>query len=120
MFLRYNLFTFSWAIIVAILSIVAGGAKSNIDVSFLDKIVHAFMYAVLCLLMIVGYTKQYTFRFLKFKPILWAIVFSCTYGIILEVIQHFIPDRSFDVMDMIANAAGSLIGLLAFYIIYKL
>jgi len=42
----------------------------------------------------------------------WAVA-GITYGIVMEFIQkYFIPNRSFDIGDIIADAAGSLLGLI--------
>ena len=56
--------------------------------------------------------KKYTAA-QKLKNIfLWIGIFCLGYGIVMEFVQkYFIPNRSFDVGDIIADAAGSAIGV---------
>ena len=42
----------------------------------------------------------------------WVALGSSVYGIIMEYIQkYFIPNRSFDLLDIIADTIGSIAGL---------
>jgi VanZ family protein len=49
------------------------------------------------------------------QRLMWTIVFLCfLYGVMMEFVQkYFIPNRSFDVGDIVADLVGSLIGYLA-------
>lgn len=42
------------------------------------------------------------------------LLFGITVGICLEFLQHFIPNRSFELTDMLFNALGASLGLLAY------
>ena len=44
------------------------------------------------------------------RAVLLAIVISSLYGISDEYHQLFVPGRSFDVLDMLADAIGSVVG----------
>ena len=45
--------------------------------------------------------------------LLWIALGSSVYGIIMEYIQkYFIPNRSFDLVDILADTIGSIAGLL--------
>lgn len=45
---------------------------------------------------------------------LLAIAATVVYGVLDEIHQRFVPGRSFDVYDMIADAAGGLTFLIVF------
>ena len=120
MFLKFNALAIIWATIVFFISVVAGSAQTSINVVGMDKFIHTGIYALLCLQLIVGFSKQHSFRLLKFNPVIGAVIVSATYGILLEFVQYFIPERSFDIYDMLANALGAFIGWLVFLVIYKL
>lgn len=42
-------------------------------------------------------------------PMIWVFIYACVLAVAVEVVQMFIPYRTFDVWDMIAGAAGSLL-----------
>jgi VanZ family protein len=122
MFFRYNLFTIIWALLILFLVLMPGKSMPETDIwdmlSF-DKLAHMFVFAILTLLMIIGFTKQYTYRTFRFSPVKYALIFSISYGIILESIQMLAPDRALEIYDYMANTIGSFTGYGLFYIIYR-
>ena len=50
------------------------------------------------------------------NPRIWKnfFLFGLLAGIILESLQQFIPNRSFEIMDMIVNGLGASLGLLGY------
>ena len=46
----------------------------------------------------------------SWRAVLLAIVIATLYGVSDEYHQRFVPGRSFDVLDMVADTIGSLIG----------
>ncbi len=101
------------------LTLLAGGASSNIDGIPLDKIIHAFMFMIQSLLIIIGLKKQNTSCHLKFNAVKVAIVSSTIFGIVVELLQGLAPGRSMEFSDMLANFCGSLLGYVFFYLIYR-
>jgi VanZ family protein len=77
-----------------------------------DKWVHIGMFGIMALLLCwAAYKKKNWLQDLK-KAFIWIGVFCLAYGIIMEFVQrYFIPNRSFDVGDIIANGAGSVAGV---------
>ncbi|MBK6265186.1 VanZ family protein [Marivirga sp. S37H4] len=122
MFLRYNLFAILWILLILLLGLAPGESMpaTNIwDFLSFDKVAHFSVFAILAFLLIIGFTKQYTFRFVRYKAEILAIVFSVIYGIAIEVAQSFIPGRGVEYADVFANSLGALSGWLIFYLIYK-
>lgn len=120
MILKYNFYTICWACIIFIISVVTVGSNANIEIAFFDKLVHAGMYGILALLMIVGFLKQRSYNYIRFNAIQLSVVITVLYGVLIEIIQGFTPDRSFDWLDMVANTLGAFIGFGLFIVIYKL
>lgn len=84
-----------------------------------DTFVHAFMFSVLIFLMTVGLAKQYTLLKIKHYPIRYALLISSTFGISIEVLQHFfVVGRQGDMYDVLANTIGCLIGIVLFKWVY--
>jgi VanZ family protein len=122
MILRYNAFTIAWGLFIMLVTLAPGKDMPYINLweMMFDKAAHGFVFLVLTLLMVVGFSKQSTSLKLKMEPVKYALLVSILYGLLLESIQGIIPDRSFDVKDILANTAGCFSGILLFYIIYKL
>ena len=88
-----------------------------INIPFADKIIHFFLYFLLVILIMIGALRKVK-TILTIRHFLFAFFISLFYGFLLEVLQDLVfIMRSADFMDVIANSAGSFIGLLTFYYI---
>jgi VanZ family protein len=79
----------------------------------IDKVAHAIAYSTLCVICCWSFRQVFE---KKLQPVqIWSIAgFSFMYGLSIEIVQHFLPHRSFDPFDMLANAVGVLIGAVIF------
>jgi len=118
MSLRFNAYAVLWALLIAVLSLSSDvGAAENYGANF-DKVVHTILYCFFVTIMIVGFKKQKWYN-LKVYAVWVALSFSIFYGILMEVIQSYIPSRGFAILDILYNSIGSLLGLGLFYLIYR-
>ena len=105
--LRKKWLAAGWLILISILFCLPGSAfprQSWLDGLHLDKWVHVGFFALLVLAWLLAFRL----------PAALLIGFALTYGILVEVVQHrWIANRSFDVWDVVADAAGIALG---FYI----
>ncbi|PVY37228.1 VanZ like protein [Pontibacter virosus] len=86
-----------------------------------DSFAHAFMFAVLTYLMVVGLKKQHTFMRVQLYAMRTAFFVSSMFGIAIELLQHFfIPGRQGDMVDVMSNTIGCILGILLFKWIYKM
>lgn len=85
-----------------------------------DKLAHTGVFAILCLLMIVGFSKQRSFHMLRENPIRYSLMISFFYASFLEFGQSFMSDRDANIYDMVFNAFGVILGYIIFLLIYKL
>lgn len=123
MFLKYNLFTVSWLLLILLLTLTPGSSLPETSlwdelISF-DKVVHFFLFSVLVLLAIIGFTKQYTFDKVRAKAVPYALILGIVYGILIEITQQAVPGRYMELMDVVANTIGCFMGYGMFYLIYK-
>ena len=72
-----------------------------------DKLVHAGLFAVMCFLIVRALAVEA-------RPKLVAFVATAAFGACTEFQQHFVPTRSMEFGDILADAAGSAIGLAIF------
>ena len=123
MFFRYNAFTICWALLIMLLTLSPGESmpRTNLwqELLSFDKVAHFFVFSILVFLMIVGLSKQYTYEMLRRKAVIYSLSVSVGYGFLIEAIQYTIPDRSFELSDLIANTTGCFIGYGLFYLLYK-
>jgi len=84
-----------------------------------DKIVHFIMYAVLTFLIL----RKNPVMFAGTRKIIlwnWTFVYVFFTGFFLELFQnYFIIGRVFDIFDVLANTAGSLVALLIFEMFHR-
>lgn len=82
-----------------------------------DKIFHGIAYAVLC------YVYYRTFRYRKRSgqsAARWSLALAASFGIVIEIVQAYLPLREFDWFDMIANSAGAAMVLIVSPAIFQL
>jgi VanZ family protein len=84
------------------------------EIPYQDKIVHFMLYFVLALLVMALLTLNSTLRKTRWTYLL-TILICLLYGWIIEVFQRtFFPGRSFEWMDVVADTAGAVIGVLLY------
>ncbi|MEJ8804448.1 VanZ family protein [Pontibacter sp. H249] len=84
-----------------------------------DSFAHAFLFGVLTFLMIVGLTKQFSYIKLRLYAIRASLIISFLFGVFVELTQHFfIQGRQGDLLDVLANTIGCLLGVVLFKWVY--
>ena len=97
---------FRVALVVAFLTIsylVTTPVPPDIGVS--DKLEHAVTFAALAFLVDFSFPRR-GFDWRKIAPLVG-------YGILIEVVQYFIPHRSSEVLDVVADSSGLIVYALA-------
>ncbi len=125
MFLKYNAFNIIWAVLVAVVTLLPNSQMPDIRFDLwalltFDKLAHSLVFFVLSFLCIIGFTKQSRYAYLRFYAPKFSLLICMAYGLVLELIQPIVSDRTFELLDVAANSIGTLLGILFFYIIYKL
>ena len=85
--------------LISFLSIQEIEAQSSVNIS--DKLLHFFCFLYLS-------TISWLSRII-YKE-LWLYVIVLTYGILIEIVQIYIPYRSFEFLDIFADLLGVLAG----------
>lgn len=113
MFNKYNLPAIVWSVIILVLTLsprVYVPQELSWDLFRVDLLAHAFLFAVLVWLLIISFTKQQADRALQSNAAYLAIAMAMAFGVLIEVLQGFIPERSFEYLDMAANTMGAFLG----------
>ena len=75
-----------------------------------DKASHFTAYLLLAI-----FVKKVHIRF----SYLTCVITCFSYSFIIECIQYFIPDRMFDILDLLANVLGAILGVILYYLIIE-
>ncbi len=106
-----------WLGVISVLFFLPGSAfpKENwFSKIYIDKWVHVGLFATLLFL----WRSAFDLQIKNYHLILLG--FALLYGFLVEVIQkEWIPNRDFDLYDVMADMAGSLLGLLVWSRVYK-
>lgn len=103
-----------WSVIIFLLLTlppITIGPEKKLEIVQLDKIVHAFLFAVLVILS--GYyvqTKQAPFQQFLLRLLAIAVI-ATLYGILMEFVQLY-TGRDFDIWDMVADGTGAFLAWL--------
>jgi VanZ family protein len=75
------------------------------DIKVWDKAQHAIAFFVLMLLVLPAHRRHVS--------IITLACLLCLYGVLVEVGQWFVPNRSFSVLDMVADSVGVALAAVA-------
>lgn len=114
---QYKSLAISWLLIMSVLFVLPGSALPKehwLDTIHFDKIVHIGLFAVLIFL----WKSSFNRNSANYN---WMLLLSALlYGLLVEFVQlNWVPNRSFDLYDVVADMSGSVVGLLVWLGVYK-
>jgi VanZ family protein len=102
------LFLILWFGFILISSVMpVSGPKADLPA---DKIVHFVFYGITSIFLFRHFVKKST----PIRACYMSVVLASTYGAAMEVVQYFLPYRSFSLEDMVANVLGAFSGCLLY------
>ena len=119
-FAKVSFFRYWFPLIIYCILIFAQSSFLSIEsvpeLPYTDKLLHFFAYAVLGALFLRAYKTLRVRNNLKLLIIL-SVLSSSLYGISDELHQYFVPFRSAERMDILADILGSVFGVLIYWYI---
>ena len=113
-YIRYYTPAVLYLIVSIVLLTLPGSAFPSEDwlsKIYFDKWVHIGMFAILTFLFCWGYWRSGPHKVRLLRAFILIAFCSLVYGIVMEYVQRdFVPNRSFDVGDIIADGVGCLLG----------
>lgn len=101
-----NLYLIPLVVVILGLTLMPNNGDAP-SIPYVDKLVHFLMYF--------GLALNLSYKYQKTKHRVLAVVSGGLMGVVLELIQHFIPGRDMSFIDGVANGIGLIFGWL-FYI----
>ncbi len=97
-----------WMILITLQSSFSGIPIPDMGITYTDKILHFIVFGILGFLITRGmrYSK---IEYLKTRPVLTAILLGCVFALSDEVHQAFVPARSAEVLDWVADFMGIVV-----------
>ena len=109
---------FEFVLIFILLSMPAGNTPGDDWISYLlqlpyaDKIIHVGLFGSLALSLFSHFEQYSNISFRSTRTKALSLIACILYGIGMEFYQkYFVPSRSLDVIDMLADAMGALLAL---------
>lgn len=109
-----------WLLVVVVALLTPGNNLPKVPLfPYADKLVHLSVFALLTFLWCRVGTLDEKGEIKSGKLLTNILVFSIFFPILLEYLQMYVPNRSFEFEDILANLLGGLIGFSGFIILYK-
>jgi VanZ family protein len=111
-YLKYNWPSILWAAFIFVICMMPHRHIPHIVFPYLDKIVHTGVYFVLACLFYFGWLWQSSFQSLRIGTFIKVLIVCAVYGLLIEIMQGLLTtDRSFEMLDELADIVGALLGL---------
>lgn len=107
-FIRYQLPVLLWAALIFWLSSLRTLPHFNTPFIAEDKLAHMTIFFVFCWFSRRALYFQTVSVFLRRWSYIGAFLLTCAYGYFDEVHQLYVPGRSYDYFDLLADASGAL------------
>jgi VanZ family protein len=99
-----------WIILFILTSLPTGLAIETKDIS--DKFLHFGAYGLLSVLLYLNLYFQDKIEILNKFPATFTVLIASIYGLLDEIHQMFVPGRSAEFLDWLADFSGSLLAVL--------
>ena len=101
----YYWLSLGWGVLIFYLSSQSSIGRLPSPFAYLDKLAHIGVYGVLSLLLYMAFINSPRSLW-KSHPVILSILFSVLYGLSDEIHQMFVPMRTAELADLLADCAG--------------
>jgi len=119
-FVWYQLPAILWALVIFISSSIPSSAIPDLTIFRFDKVIHSAIFLVFCLLTYRALRYQDRFPFLSRHCLGFSLLLTFFYGSLDEIHQFFVPGRSADPFDLVADTVGGILVVTVIWIVSKI
>jgi len=120
---RHFIFTIFWSVTILVLYGIPGSSIPEVDFWSRigpDKVAHSLVFLVLMCSLSFSIFKQEKSPAIRRKTIRNSALICLAYGTSLELVQgFFFQERTTDILDMMANAVGVLLGIVILKLFFR-
>lgn len=112
---KFTILFIGWLVLITSLSLFSFSTAGVDDwnLPHMDKLVHGIFHFMIMVLGILAWHERYGQNGGWSKSLVLLFLFSLLYGLAIELLQFMLPTGRFaDVMDVLANVTGALLGIL--------
>ena len=114
----YTWLTLAYAVLILIISSIPDLTPPELGFEFQDKLYHFIEYGVFSVLLFFSLLNS-SRDFFRKNVLVISIFIGASYAIIDEIHQRFIPGRSADILDFVADFLGVALIQIVFWIYYR-
>ncbi len=118
-FLRYQLPAILWALVIFAASSVPASRLPRFVFRINDKLIHASIFLILGFFVYRALELRIRRGSFSWRRAALTVFAVAAYGVLDEIHQMFVPGRTPDVWDAVADALGGILSTVALYLIYK-
>ncbi len=111
-FLKYHFPFLFWLLLIFIQSSFTAVALPKVEFISADKIVHMGVFGLLTFLCYISLIHIEKPNMFSASPLMWSLIICIVYGASDEFHQYFVPNRSSEVQDWLADILGTIIAVL--------
>lgn len=104
-----------WALVIILATTLPANSFPQVfnwGAKNLDKLIHFLVFGVFGVLLALAFFKQHYESYLHRNRLWLSVVVGFVFGVITEGAQHFfIPSRSGELIDIVANLFGTVFGV---------
>lgn len=118
-FLKPYLPALSWAAVILVLTLLPPQALPKVpewNVISINSLAHLFVFLVWAFLLLIGFFRSSTNALSGKYGIILTLILAVSYGALIELLQGWMRlGRQPDVVDIVYNTIGALLGIVLFY-----
>ncbi|MCK4912155.1 MAG: VanZ family protein [Candidatus Omnitrophica bacterium] len=99
--------TYIYSFFIVVVALLPVRFPPQLLFSFQDKIIHGLIYFLLAFLIVNTFSRKKIGNSRKY-----SFVYVFCLGLVLEMVHYFLPYRSFEFGDILANSIGGFLGVL--------
>jgi VanZ family protein len=104
-----------FAIVLFIFSSISYPPDIKLFVTFDDLVKHTIAYCIFGFFIARALNNQTRYLKLRQKLFLFTFLIGTLYGISDEFHQYFVPGRSSEILDVVADSVGTILGFIVFH-----
>lgn len=104
-------FTLLWAGAILFISVIPAEDLPSLSIWEPDKVMHALVYSILCMSVVFTLKRHVPREIIPYYPKITGFALCILYGFCIEIIQRFLPTRTYDLLDIAANSMGCTFGI---------
>lgn len=111
-FFKYHFLFFFWMLVIFAESSLPSEFYPKVEIFNADKLLHMLIYGFLAMVCYISLIHQEKVKTFYNNPLTWSLIITSLYGASDEFHQLFVPNRSCEFADWLADFAGALVMVL--------